>query len=73
MAGWILPSATLALLPKCPACIVAYVGLFTGVGISFSLAAYLRMSLVVVCAAILLYLSSRLALRLIHFLRRTKP
>jgi hypothetical protein len=65
MAGWILPSATLALLPKCPACVVAYVTLFTGVGISMSLAAYLRTTLVVICAATLLYFSLRFALRLI--------
>lgn len=49
IAGWILPAATLALLPKCPACVVAYVGLATGIGISLPAATHLRSMLVLVC------------------------
>jgi hypothetical protein len=69
LTGWIVPGATLALLPKCPACVAAYIALFTGVGISITLATYLRMALIVACAMILLYFSLRLAMRLI----RVKP
>jgi hypothetical protein len=47
----------LVLLPKCPACIVACVALFSGVGISVAGASYLRASLLVLCIATLLCLA----------------
>jgi len=56
-AGWVVPSAILALLPKCPVCVAMYVALFSGVGISLTSAAFLRTSLLIVCAAALFSLA----------------
>jgi hypothetical protein len=62
IVGWIVPSATLVLLPKCPLCMVMYVALFSGVGISVASASTLRTSLLILCIAALL----GLALKRVH-------
>ena len=59
IAGWIIPSATLALLPKCPVCVAAYVALATGIGISLPTATWLRAMLVLVCVAALVFCTAR--------------
>ena len=60
IAGWIVPSATLALLPKCPACVVGYVALATGLGISMTTAAHVRTLLVMLCMTSLAFVAARL-------------
>jgi hypothetical protein len=71
LAEWLIPSAILALMPKCPACVAAYVALATGIGISMPTATYIRITLGVLCVAGLMYLVARSTRR--AFLRMTTP
>lgn len=68
---WALPVTVLAFVPKCPACVAAYVLLFSGVGLSFTAAAALRWALIAFCIAPLAYLLLCTARRLLAFRRAT--
>jgi hypothetical protein len=54
-------SALLILMPKCPACVAAYVSLATGVGVSITTAAYLRWTVIGLCAAVVAFICIRAA------------
>jgi hypothetical protein len=64
-AGWIVPSILLALVPKCPMCVAAYIALVTGVSITLSTASIVRTSMIVVSIATLMYVAGRRLLRLV--------
>ena len=63
IVSWIVPSAILALIPKCPICLAAYIALWTGLGLSVAVVANLRLILIIVCVISLLFLAARQARR----------
>jgi len=63
--GGIAPSVGLALIPKCPACVAAYVAAITGAGISIPMAARLRIGLLFLCAVALVFVAARSGARLL--------
>ena len=55
----LVPGVLLVLVPKCPLCVMAYAAMFTGVGMSFFTASYVRVGMIVVCVGTLVYLVGR--------------
>jgi hypothetical protein len=67
--GALLPGLALALMPKCPACFAAYFALGTGIGLSFSQAAWVRVALIVLCGAAACYSLARCVRWLVNLVR----
>jgi hypothetical protein len=65
VGAWALPTTMLALMPKCPACVAAYVAVWSGLGLSLGAATFLRTALLLLLALSLLYL---ILTRLVRFL-----
>lgn len=61
---WAIPLTTLALIPKCPACIAGFILLFTGLGLSFPAAATIRWTIITLCILTILTLTIRWLLHL---------
>jgi hypothetical protein len=64
IGGWVISSVILILLPKCPLCIAGYIALFSGIGISVATASHIRTSTIILCSAVILCLSLKMACRL---------
>jgi hypothetical protein len=57
--GWIVPSAILVLIPKCPVCVAGYAVIGTSVGFSLSAFAQLRLALIVLCVVSLSFVGTK--------------
>ena len=63
LTQWAVPVTVLTLVPKCPACVAAYVLLFSGIGLSLPAAAAIRWMMLALSIGALIYLMCRTARR----------
>jgi hypothetical protein len=65
-----VPGLVLALLPKCPLCLAAYITAGTGISLSTSGAGCLRTAVVCACVAALMFLTAQLLWKVSHAQRQ---
>ena len=68
-AAWALPSFALALVPKCPLCIAAYLTIGGGLSVSLTTVTQLRTLLMWFCWSVLMLLAVRMSIRFMHRMR----
>lgn len=61
LTGGIVPGTLLALLPKCPVCLAAYLGLLSGFGVSITTARVLQVALAALSVGFLILWITMLA------------
>ena len=69
-SGSVLSAAVLILLPKCPACLAAYLAAGAGIGVTLTTASHLRTALLILSLACLACVAGRSAFR---WLARLSP
>jgi hypothetical protein len=66
----IISVAVLVLMPKCPACLAAYVAMGTGIGLTFSTASHLRTAALTLGTISLVLLAAKAFHRLVGMILR---
>ncbi|GEP45310.1 hypothetical protein [Brevifollis gellanilyticus] len=54
-AGWIIPGVVLALMPKCPLCLAAWISLLLGIGVTTSTATALHGGVILLCVVLVTF------------------
>jgi hypothetical protein len=74
LTGWFVPTAILALIPKCPACIAGYAVIGTSVGFSLSAFAQLRLAIIILCLVSLSFVGIKSVLYIVtRIASKTQP
>ena len=67
---WAIIATLWAVIPKCPACLAVYIAVWTGLGMSFTMASWVRTAAMILAGAVLLYLIATRLRRLLGIVSR---